>query len=58
MGIWSARGDALYALGREDEAQVAYDQALTVPASDNFISWANKGEALEALGRLEEALAA
>ncbi len=58
VGIWSARGDALHALGREDEALAAYAQAIAVPASNNFISWANKGEALEGLGRYEEALAA
>ncbi len=54
-GIWAIKGDALQALGRDDEAHVAYETVLTFP-TDDFLSWVSTGTALAALGRCDEAL--
>lgn len=56
-GIWSIRGTALLKLGREAEAQAAFEQALTFPA-DDYVSWASRGDALWNLKRSDEALEA
>ena len=56
-GIWATKGDALHALGQEDEARAAYEQVLTFPNND-FLSWASRGQALAGVGRKEEALSA
>lgn len=54
-GIWSIKGDSLSALGRTDEARLAYQQVLNFPRED-YLSWASSGSALAGLGRFEEAL--
>ena len=57
-GIWAIKGDALHALGHDDEAHGAYETVLTFP-TDDFLSWAaSTSSALAGLGRFDEALAA
>ena len=48
------KADALFALGRYDEAIQAYDEAIKLNPSDP-LSWMGKADALFALGRYEEA---
>jgi len=54
--LHASRGEALMALGRQQDALVAFDQAL---ARDTALAaaWNNRGMVLRNLGRLEEALA-
>ena len=49
-------GNALYDLGRYEEAIVSYDKALEIKP-DLHEAWYNRGIALGNLGRLEEAIA-
>ena len=56
-GVWSTRGTALLKLGREAEAQAAFEQVLTFP-TDDYLSWASRGAALWNLKRSDEALEA
>lgn len=57
-GIWSIRGNALRALGRNEEAQAAYNKALSFDSARSFMDWAVKSEALEGLGHYIEAIGA
>ncbi len=53
--IWSIRGIALSALGRNEEAIASYEKAIEIKPDD--IAWYVRGIALSALGRKEEAIA-
>jgi tetratricopeptide (TPR) repeat protein len=54
---WINKGVSLHALGRQEDAIVCYDKAISVePQSAK--AWNNKGNSLVGLGRYEEALAA
>ncbi len=61
--LWNALGDALYELGRTEEARSAYEKALTVNATDvraRFnLAWVHTRlkDYPQALQRLSEALA-
>ncbi|WP_072060870.1 tetratricopeptide repeat protein [Crocosphaera watsonii] len=52
---WYFRGNALYNLGRYEEAIASYDQALEIKP-DKDKAWYNRGIALHNLGRLEETI--
>ena len=55
------KGNALFNLGRYDEAREAYDQAIKTASPNSFhvpSAWIGEGKALLALGRNEEALEA
>ena len=52
---WGNRGNALFNLGRLEEAIASYDQALKIKPDDHE-AWNNRGIALRNLGRLEEAI--
>jgi predicted O-linked N-acetylglucosamine transferase (SPINDLY family) len=53
---WNNRGNALLALGREQEALASYDRALSL--LPNYAeAWRNRGTTLLQFGRPEEALA-
>ena len=56
-GIWAFKGNALHALGRDEEARAAYERVLTFPA-DDAPSWDAHGDALAGFGCYDEALAA
>jgi tetratricopeptide (TPR) repeat protein len=49
-------GNALYKLGRLDEAVASYDKAIEFKP-DNDAAWYNRGVALHKLGRLDDAVA-
>jgi len=51
------KGSSLYALGRKEEAIIAYDQAIKINP-DYAMAYYNKGSSLYALGRKEEAIIA
>src|SRR5438132_13632439 len=55
IAAWNNKGLALFALGRLDEAFVAFDKA-TLLAPDEPEVWYNKAIALERLGRREDAV--
>jgi tetratricopeptide (TPR) repeat protein len=54
---WYNRGNALFNLGRYEEAIAAYDRAVEIKP-DSHEAWNNRGNALYSLGRYEEAIAA
>lgn len=49
-------GNALYDLGRKEEAITSYDKALKIKPDDHE-AWYNRGNVLDDLGRKEEAIA-
>jgi tetratricopeptide (TPR) repeat protein len=53
---WKNRGNALYNLGRLEDAIASYDKALEIKP-DYHEAWNNRGIALGNLGRLKEAIA-
>ena len=58
--VWHNKGYVLYAMGRYDEAIMAYDEAIRLAPYYAAVAatWNNKGVALKALGRTAEADAA
>ena len=54
MGVWRNKGDALYFLGKYDEAIKCYDKAIEIDPNDADV-WNNKGLALNSLGNNDEA---
>jgi tetratricopeptide (TPR) repeat protein len=55
--VWSAKGKALYNLGKHDEAIQAYDKAIKI--NPQYVdAWINKGKALCNLGKHDEAIQA
>lgn len=52
--IWAARGNALKALGRLDDALLSYDKALTLSPYDETV-WVLKVAILREMGRHDEA---
>jgi tetratricopeptide (TPR) repeat protein len=57
---WHNKGNALYNLGRNEEAIKAYEKAIEIKPDFNMVhlAWNNKGNAFSNLGRHEEALKA
>ncbi len=54
--FWCERGEIFLALGQEEEALAAFEQAILLPGTGKDAAFCGKGTALFRLGRYEEAL--